>query len=526
MAAEVPSDADIIARRAADARRSADELRAAEDRRVQQEATDVAHRRSAETAAALQARADAAAAAAAERRRLADDVTRHEQALAAARQRLQVAYAAVDGEIENDDVPAADAQGRNARRDGSDPDPVAALHAQALGILNIRGLVPVVLDLATPSFSKWRRLFLLVLGKYALADHVLCDASFPDVAPWLRMDLHVLSWLYGSISPELYEIVTTAAPTARTTWLALEEQFVGNRETRIVLVDTEFRTLCQGALSISDYCRRMKTLADSLVELGEPISDRLLTINLLRGLNDRFAHLRSYLKRQRPFPSFVEVRSELLLEELSMGPVATSAAPSVLVASTPTSAPGTATALASGPPPPQASGGYGRRRRKGKASGGSNPSGARGTPGGARGQATFPQGSWPNVYNPWTGSIHMWPGPVQGHRPAGSTSHQAFVGGPPPPAASWAPTAWPTTNAPSWSSSAPVSSWAVQPPTPAQPQVAPGPFGPWDQPTLAAAFNTMTLTPPQGEWYMDSGATAHMASTSGPQHTERDRQVQ
>lgn len=198
-----------------------------------------------------------------------------------------------------------------------------------------------------------------------------------------------------------------------------------------------------------------------------------------------------------------------------MGPVATSAAPSVLVASTPTSAPGTATALASGPPPPLASGGYGRRRRKGKASGGSNPSGARGTPGGARGQATFPQGSWPNVYNPWTGSIQMWPGPVQGHRPAGSTSHQAFVGGPPPPAASWAPTAWPTTNAPSWSSSAPVSSWAVQPPTPAQPQVAPGPFGPWDQPTLAAAFNTMTLTPPQGEWYMDSGATAHMASTSG-----------
>jgi hypothetical protein len=116
---------------------------------------------------------------------------------------------------------------------------------------------------------------------------------------------------------------------------------VGNRETRIVLVDTEFRTMCQGALSVSDYCWRMKTLADSLVELGEPISDRLLTINLLRGLNDRFAHLRSYLKRQRPFPSFVEVRSELLLEELSMGPVATSVAPSVLVASAPTSAPGT-----------------------------------------------------------------------------------------------------------------------------------------------------------------------------------------
>ena len=109
MAAEAPSDADIVARRAADARRSTDELRAVEDRRIQQEATDVAHRRSAETAATLQSRADAAAAAAAERRRLADDVTRHEQALAVARQRLETAYAAVDGETENDEVPAADA---------------------------------------------------------------------------------------------------------------------------------------------------------------------------------------------------------------------------------------------------------------------------------------------------------------------------------------------------------------------------------------------------------------------------------
>jgi hypothetical protein len=38
----------------------------------------------------------------------------------------------------------------------------------------------------------------------------------------------------------------------------------------------------------------------------------------------------------------------------------------------------------------------------------------------------------------------------------------------------------------------------------------------WDYQDLARSFNTMTLTPPStGEWYMDSGATAHMASNSG-----------
>jgi hypothetical protein len=206
-----------------------------------------------------------------------------------------------------------------------------------------------------------------------------------------------------------------------------------------------------------------------------------------------------------------------------MGPGATSAAPSALVASAPTSAPGTATALASGPPPPQANGGYSLRRRKGKTSGGSgppNPGGARGAPGGARGQATPPQGSWPNLYNPWTGSIQMWPGPVQGHRHP--TSHQALMGvppsalGPPPPTPTgWAPFSWPTANTPAWPTPVPAAPWAVQQASPTQQQVAPGPFGPWDQHALAGAFNTMTLTPPTGEWYMDSGATAHMASTSG-----------
>jgi hypothetical protein len=42
-------------------------------------------------------------------------------------------------------------------------------------------------------------------------------------------------------------------------------------------------------------------------------------------------------------------------------------------------------------------------------------------------------------------------------------------------------------------------------------------FGPWDQRALAGAFSTMTLAPPapSGDWYMDSGATAPMASQYG-----------
>jgi hypothetical protein len=62
----------------------------------------------------------------------------------------------------------------------------------------------------------------------------------------------------------------------------------------------------------------MKGLANSLRDLGEPVADRTLVLNLLRGLIPRYGHLKALIKRSVPFPTFHAVRNELLLEELTM----------------------------------------------------------------------------------------------------------------------------------------------------------------------------------------------------------------
>ena len=48
-------------------------------------------------------------------------------------------------------------------------------------------------------------------------------------------------------------------------------------------------------MTVGDYCTKLKSLADSLVDVGQTISDETLVLTLLRGLNDSFAHLRSFL---------------------------------------------------------------------------------------------------------------------------------------------------------------------------------------------------------------------------------------
>jgi hypothetical protein len=50
----------------------------------------------------------------------------------------------------------------------------------------------------------------------------------------------VKSWLFGTISPELQDVTRQRGLTARAAWLALDNCFISNRETRALHIDTTF----------------------------------------------------------------------------------------------------------------------------------------------------------------------------------------------------------------------------------------------------------------------------------------------
>lgn len=59
----------------------------------------------------------------------------------------------------------------------------------------------------------------------------------------------------------------------------------------------------------------MDGVADSLCYLNELVLDRILVLNLLRGLSRRYNHLKALIKRTIPFH---DTRNEILLEELTL----------------------------------------------------------------------------------------------------------------------------------------------------------------------------------------------------------------
>jgi len=469
--------------------------------RLEEEATAT---RAANTERAVQLQKEAdllkSAAAAQERVRAAADALSKERAQADA---LEAQAAAIRERLRLEAIHDNEAHDDDEHSVSSEAAAIAHLHSQACAVQNIKYLVPIVLDLKSPHYSKWRGYLLLALGRYSLKDHVLSDDSRPTDPVWYRMDCVVVSWIFNSISTDLLDIIHEHdGVTARVAWLGVEQQFLGNRESRALLLDAEFRNLSQGDLSVDDYCRKMKGMADALADLGEPLNDRTLVLNVLRGLNERFQFMAQLITRQKPFPPFADVRTDLRLAELNMVPP--SAAPSALFASSSSRPPSTTPAPSSASPrPPHPQGvlptsrgssgsGRGRRRR------------------GERNQGNQGGPQWPSLYNPWSGSIHMWPGPT----PGGPRTPPARTGVPPPQQhAMMAGVPSPGYLAP------PPGPGLYSPPLLPTPHAPPPAWSPWDPHSLAQAFSTVSLTPPtppnSTDWVFDSGASSHIASNPG-----------
>jgi hypothetical protein len=180
------------------------------------------------------------------------------------------------------------------------------IHVQAVDVQNIRSLISVTLDLSSTYYAHWRDNILLTLGRYSLSGHVLMDTTYSVVK----------SWIYDTISPDLQDVTQQRDHTAHDAWLALENHFLDNRESRILHIDATFRSFIQGDLSLNNYYRKMKGVTDSLADPGIDVIDRVLVLTVLCLLNKNFEHLHAIFTHATPFPSFQNVLDDLCLEEI------------------------------------------------------------------------------------------------------------------------------------------------------------------------------------------------------------------
>jgi hypothetical protein len=96
---------------------------------------------------------------------------------------------------------------------------------------------------------------------------------------------------FGTIIGEIQDITKEHDIATRQVWRMIEHQFISNTKTCMLHLDATFLNFIQGDLSMSNYCHKMKSMVDSLADLGCTISDRNLILNVLQGLNKCYDHL-------------------------------------------------------------------------------------------------------------------------------------------------------------------------------------------------------------------------------------------
>jgi hypothetical protein len=172
----------------------------------------------------------------------------------------------------------------------TDPAPPTAA---TLVLLNIRNHVPVVLSADDGNFRQWRSCVELTLKKFGLVNHIdgtVDAAAMIHDAEWLQVDACIVSWLYNTVSKEIWNDVNRPNATAYSVWLAITGQFLDNSLQRAVYAQQEFHSLYQGDMTVGEYCGRLKRLADTLYDCGAAVSDPALVINTLRGPDGRPHH--------------------------------------------------------------------------------------------------------------------------------------------------------------------------------------------------------------------------------------------
>lgn len=270
-----------------------------------------------------------------------------------------------------------------------------AISAATAQLIHIKSHVPVILDLGDSTFGTWRTFFTIAFRKFGLLDHIdgTTDAHLKlDDAEWTQIDTCIVSWLYATLSPDLLSAVIQLDDDAYTAWNAISSQFLDNVVQRTVQARQAFHALHQADMTITEYCGKIKVLADTLRDVGSPLTNQDLVVNLLSGLNNKFAHCVSTISAAWPPMTFLQARSFLLQEEVWIANRAQKAATTALLAASrsagaSSNAPAVGSSMpASAPPATGATGSNGgtggngrprkRKKQAGRADGTSGNSGA------------------------------------------------------------------------------------------------------------------------------------------------------
>ncbi|XP_019417029.1 PREDICTED: uncharacterized protein LOC109328161 [Lupinus angustifolius] len=106
-------------------------------------------------------------------------------------------------------------------------------------------------------------------------------------------------------------------------WNLLTDIFQDNQNARAVTLEQEFsNTRMEDFPNVSAYCQRLKMLSDQLRNVGSPVNNHRLVLQLISGLPQAYRSVATLIRQSNLLPTFYQARSMLTLEEAGMAKMA------------------------------------------------------------------------------------------------------------------------------------------------------------------------------------------------------------
>ncbi|KAH0655006.1 hypothetical protein KY285_029888 [Solanum tuberosum] len=169
----------------------------------------------------------------------------------------------------------------------------------SLAAPNIMNLVTIKLQ-SVEDYLTWRTQFTSLLISYDLLGFVdgsfkppspfICDSSRnqqpnPNYRSWMRVDQSVRSWIFATLSREVL-VDVHLLPISHDIWLSLNHRYMDASQAKLLDLKRQLTTLRKAdSISIDQYLRDAKQIADSLAAINSPFSNQDFIDHHFKGPN-------------------------------------------------------------------------------------------------------------------------------------------------------------------------------------------------------------------------------------------------
>lgn len=110
------------------------------------------------------------------------------------------------------------------------------------------------------------------------------EAANPNYEPWVVQDQAILGGLLSSMTEDVLSQLTRCINTSNQLWTSLHSMFAAQHRGNSIQIRTQLSTTRKGDMSVSEYYQKMTGFADTMANIGHPMTDEEVIGYILAGL--------------------------------------------------------------------------------------------------------------------------------------------------------------------------------------------------------------------------------------------------